>query len=79
MAQSGTGAVQRELAALAEAGLLTVTRQDNQKHCQANSQAAIFPELRALVLKTMGLAKLLHSALTPGRTRWLPALDLLCF
>ncbi len=27
LAQSGTGAVQRELAALSEAGLLTVTRQ----------------------------------------------------
>ena len=65
LAQSGTGAVERELARLSNAGLLTVTRQGNQKHYQANAQAAIFPELRTLVLKTIGLAKLLHSALAP--------------
>ena len=32
LAQSGTGAVQRELADLSAAGLLTVTKQGNQKH-----------------------------------------------
>lgn len=32
LAQSGTGAVQRELADLAKAGLLTVSKQGNQKH-----------------------------------------------
>ena len=50
LAQSGTGAVQRELAALSSAGLLNVTRQGNQKHYQANAQAPIFAELRGLVL-----------------------------
>lgn len=65
LAQSGTGAVQRELAALSAAGLLTVSRQGNQKHYQANTSAPVFVELRGLVLKTMGLADVLRSALAP--------------
>lgn len=65
LAQSGTGAVQRELAGLSEAGLLTVSKQGNQKHYQANASAPVFAELRSLVLKTMGLADVLRSALAP--------------
>ncbi|MBC7680880.1 MAG: transcriptional regulator [Ferruginibacter sp.] len=65
LAQSGTGAVQRELAGLSEAGLLTVRKQGNQKHYQANASAPVFAELRGLVLKTMGLADVLRSALAP--------------
>lgn len=63
LAASGTGAVQRELAGLSAAGLLTVRKQGNQKHYQANANAAVFAELRGLVLKTMGLADVLRSAL----------------
>ena len=63
LAQSGTGAVQRELATLSKAGLLTVKRQGNQKHYQANADAPVFVELRGLVLKTMGLADVLRAAL----------------
>ena len=65
LAQSGTGAVQRELAGLAAAGLLTVKRQGNQTHYQANAEAPVFTELRGLVLKTLGLADVLRAALTP--------------
>jgi len=65
LAQSGTGAVQRELAALAQAGLLTVSKQGNQKHFQANAAAPVFAELRGLILKTMGLADVLRTALAP--------------
>jgi predicted nucleotidyltransferase len=65
LAQSGSGAVQRELAALSEAGLLTVSKQGNQKHFQANAAAPVFSELRGLVLKTMGLADVLRVALAP--------------
>jgi predicted nucleotidyltransferase len=65
LAQSGSGAVQRELASLSEAGLLTVTRQGNQKHYQANASAPVFAELRGLVLKTVGLADPLRSSLAP--------------
>ena len=65
LAKSGTGAVQRELASLAQAGLLTVTSQGNQKHYRANEAAPVFAELRGLVLKTSGLVDVLRSALAP--------------
>ncbi len=65
LAASGTGAVQRELASLSASGLLTVSKQGNQKHYQANASAPVFSELRALVLKTMGLADVLRTALSP--------------
>ena len=69
MAQSGTGAVQRELAGLSQAGLLTVRKQGNQKHYQANADAPVFAELRGLVLKTMGLTDVLRTALAPLATQ----------
>jgi predicted nucleotidyltransferase len=65
LAQSGTGAVQRELLALSKAGLITVRKQGNQQHYQANSDSPVFAELRGLVLKTMGLADVLRAALVP--------------
>lgn len=65
LAGSGTGAVQRELARLAGAGLVTVARVGNQKHYQANPAAPVFEELRGLVLKTSGLADVLCVALAP--------------
>ena len=65
LAQSGTGAVQRELANLAQAGLITVTKLGNQKHFQANAQSPLYAELRSLVLKTVGLADVLCQALAP--------------
>jgi predicted nucleotidyltransferase len=69
LAASGTGAVQRELASLSEAGLLTVSKQGNQKHYQANANTPVFAELRSLVLKTMGLADVLRNALNPLATQ----------
>jgi predicted nucleotidyltransferase len=65
LAQSGTGAVQRELADMAQVGLISVTKVGNQKHFQANTQSPVYTELRGLVLKTVGLADVLRSALTP--------------
>ena len=65
LAGSGTGAVQRELARLEGAGLVTVARVGKQKHYQANAAAPVFAELRALVLKTSGLADVLRAALAP--------------
>lgn len=63
LASSGTGAVQRELARLENAGLVTVRRVGNQKHYQANPEAPVFEELRGVVLKTSGLADVLRAAL----------------
>ncbi|MEW6366829.1 MAG: nucleotidyltransferase domain-containing protein [Acidobacteriota bacterium] len=69
LAGCGTGAVQRELARLAAAKLVTVTRVGNQKHYQANAAAPVFEELRGLVLKTSGLADVLGAALAPLATQ----------
>ena len=65
LAGSGSGAVQRELAQLEAAELVTVRRVGNQKHYQANASAPIFEELRGLVLKTSGLVDVLRAALAP--------------
>lgn len=65
LAGSGSGAVQRELAQLEAADLVTVKRIGNQKHYQANSAAPVFEELRGLVLKTSGLVDVIRAALAP--------------
>jgi len=63
LAESGTGAVQRQLRRLTDAGLIVVTKQGNQKHFQANRAAPVFEELRGIVLKTAGLADPIRKAL----------------
>lgn len=65
LAQSGIGAVHRELAALEAAGLVSVKRVGNQKHYQANRASPIFEELRGIALKTFGVAEVLREALAP--------------
>lgn len=65
LAGSGTGAVQRELARLESAGLVTATRVGKQKHYQADPKAPVYEELRGLVLKTIGLAEVVRDALAP--------------
>ena len=64
LAHSGTGAVQRELADLAAAGLLTVHKQGKQKHYQANAGAPVFDALSALVGKTIGVNNVIRASLT---------------
>ncbi|NVO17199.1 MAG: nucleotidyltransferase domain-containing protein [Rhodoplanes sp.] len=70
--RSGTGAVDRELSRLHRSGLVTVERIGNQKHYRANRASPIFHELHSLVLKTVGLADPLKSALEPfaGKIRF---------
>jgi predicted nucleotidyltransferase len=53
-ARAGIGAVQRELARLVAARLITATKQGNQKHYQADRQSPVFDELVGLVRKTIG-------------------------
>ena len=65
LAGGGSGAVQRELARLADSGLVTVSRVGTQKHYQANSKSPIFSELCAIAQKTVGLAEPLRDALKP--------------
>lgn len=52
LAGSGTGAVHRQLQRLAAAGLVTVTRDGNQKYYQARKDSPIYPELHGLAIKT---------------------------
>jgi hypothetical protein len=65
----GIGTVHRELARLHASGLATAGLIGNQKHYQANRAAPVFDELRALALKTFGVADVLRSALEPLATR----------
>ena len=65
LANSGHGAVQRELARLLSVGITTSHSIGNQKHYQANAQSPIFEPLRNLVLKTFGLGDVLRSSLAP--------------
>lgn len=63
LAGVGSGAVQRELARLAQSGLVTVKPLGNQKHYQANPASPIYNELCGVVRKTVGLAEPLRAAL----------------
>jgi len=63
LAGGGVGAVHRQLARLAESGLVTVTRTGNQKHYQARRDSPIFEELHGLAVKTVGVAEPLRRAL----------------
>src|SRR3989344_3828027 len=65
LAGGGSGAVQREVARLAQSGLVMVTRVGTQKHYQANPKSPIFAELCAITQKTVGLAEPLREALAP--------------
>lgn len=65
LAASGSGSVQRELARLEAAALVTVRRVGNQKHYQANHDTPIYAELRGIVMKTFGVADVLRTALHP--------------
>lgn len=67
LARGGTGAVHRQLARLADAGLVTVTRSGNQKHYQARRDSPVFGELHGLVVKTVGLVEPIRQALTDLR------------
>jgi predicted nucleotidyltransferase len=61
----GQGAVQRELARLLKAGLVTRSRRGREVYYQANRTSPVFPELHGFVLKTVGLADVLREALGP--------------
>jgi predicted nucleotidyltransferase len=65
LAKSGSGATQRELKKLADAGIVSVQASGNRKLYQANRQSPIFAELQGIVLKTVGLLEPLRRALAP--------------
>lgn len=63
LAESGVGAVHRQLVRLEQAGLVEVSRAGNQKHYQARRASPIFAELQSLVAKTVGMVELLRNSL----------------
>jgi len=65
MVGTGHGAVQRELAQLLKAGLVTRTRRGREVFYQANRASPVFPELHGLIVKTVGVADVLREALAP--------------
>jgi predicted nucleotidyltransferase len=64
-AQVGKGSLMRELDRLQRAGVLTLTRQGNQTHYQANPDCPIYTELLGIARKTFGIAEPLRQALQP--------------
>ncbi|APV40255.1 transcriptional regulator [Pseudomonas frederiksbergensis] len=64
-AQVGKGSLMRELDRLQRAGVLTMTRQGNQTHYQANPVCPIYAELLGIARKTFGIAEPLRQALQP--------------
>lgn len=56
LAQSGSGAVQRELERLVTSGLVSCSSDARHKRYRANSASPIFGELQSIVGKTAGVA-----------------------
>ena len=65
LAESGTGAVHRQLSRLEMSGWVKATRVGNQKHYQANADCPVFAELQGLIAKTVGLVEPLRRVLEP--------------
>lgn len=61
----GLGAVQRELKLLSDAGIIQRIVRGRQVYYQANPQCPVFGELKALVIKTVGIAAIVQAALAP--------------
>jgi len=68
---AGLGPVQRELRQLTDADLVLREQRGNQTLYRANPESPIYPELRALIIKTVGLVDIVREALPP----WLPVSD----
>jgi len=64
-----SGTLTRELARLAEAGLLKRERRGNQQLYSAERACPVFEELASILRKTSGLADVLAAALEPARSR----------
>ncbi|MEW5701915.1 MAG: nucleotidyltransferase domain-containing protein [Candidatus Zixiibacteriota bacterium] len=65
LVRGSPGTVQRELAALTQAGVLKSELVGRQRYYSAERDCPIFPELRAIVVKTFGIADTLRAALRP--------------
>ncbi len=61
--------LQRELFSLVEAGILVSRRDGNRVYYQPDAQCPILPELRGLLIKTVGVADVLQEILQPYWTQ----------
>lgn len=66
---TSAGTLHKELAKLAQAGLLLREEQGNQVRYRANRDCPIFPELAGVFRKTTGLVEVLADALQPLQGR----------
>jgi predicted nucleotidyltransferase len=57
--------LQREIAQLAEAGILETRQEANRTYYRPNADCPLLPELTGLVAKTVGVADVLRRALSP--------------
>ena len=62
---SGSGAVQRELKMMTEAGIIVREKKGNLVYYHANSNSPIFGELKNIVRKTFGVADIIRESLAP--------------
>lgn len=67
--ETSVGTVQRELTLLAGVGLVNRSQRGNQVFYQVNQEHQDYPELRALLAKTLGVFQLLKNALEPLKAR----------
>lgn len=65
LTSTAPGTLHKELARLADAGLLVRKAQGNQVRYQANTQCPVFAELAGVMRKTTGAAQVLTQALMP--------------
>jgi predicted nucleotidyltransferase/predicted transcriptional regulator with HTH domain len=59
-------AVQRELARMEAAGLVQSWKEGNRKYFQVDRDLSVFPEIRALLMKTAGMKALIQNHLLEG-------------
>lgn len=67
--QTQPGTLRRELAQLAQAGVLTTAKVGNLVRYQADRSCPIYEELRGILKKTAGVVDVLRDALSPLRDR----------
>jgi predicted nucleotidyltransferase len=68
-ADMGRGTVRRELERMTSSGLLTISREGNQLHYQANPDCPIYEEVLSIVRKTFGVGNVIRDALSPQREK----------
>lgn len=61
--------IQRELESLARTGILAMRREGRRTYYRAEENNAIFPELRSIVDKTLGISDQVRSAIEPLKRR----------